>query len=108
MEKREGIEARFAETPKGAAPAFERRLKDVRVACWRNEQERDGQGPDGAQAKRIWYHVMLSRTYWTKDNEAREAAGSLNGLPDIALAIAALQAAQEFIERDSARLTVAA
>ena len=71
---------------KGDTPVFERRLKDVRLACWKNESE-----------GRVWYHVTLARTY-RKGDEIHEAAGSLNGLPDIALAIAGLHAVQQFIE----------
>jgi hypothetical protein len=79
-------------TKKANAPVFERRMKDVRCAVWRNAS---------ADGTRHWYSVNLSRTY-RQGEELREAAGSLNGLPDIALAIAGLQAAQEFIERESA------
>lgn len=77
-------------TKKGNAPVFERRMKDVRCAVWRNSS---GDG------KRNWFSVNLSRTYRQGD-ELREAPGSLNGLPDIALAIAALEAAREFIQRE--------
>ena len=78
-------------TTKKSPPVFERRLKDIRCAVWRNLS---GDG------KRQWYSVNLGRTYYQGD-EAREAAGSLNGLPDIALGIACLQAAQQFIEQDN-------
>ncbi|NLS93864.1 MAG: hypothetical protein GXX96_17010 [Planctomycetaceae bacterium] len=73
---------------KGDAPAFDRRLKDVRVACWRNESSEG----------RVWWHVTLSRSY-RKGEEMHEAPGSLNGLPDIALAIAGLEAVKQFIEQ---------
>ena len=45
----------------------------------------------------MWFHATLSRA-WRKGDELREAPGSLNGLPDIALAVAGLQAVKEFIE----------
>lgn len=73
---------------KGDTPVFDRRLKDVRVACWRNESTEG----------RVWYHVTLVRTY-RKGDEMCEAPGSLNGLPDIALAIAGLEAVKHFIEQ---------
>jgi hypothetical protein len=86
---------------KGEAPVFERRLKDIRVACWRNEYTRPAESTAGSEAQaRVWYHVTLTRT-WRKGDELHEAPGSLNGLADIALAIAALEAAQQFIERQS-------
>jgi len=72
---------------KGDTPVFDRRLKDLRLACWRNESE-----------GRVWYHVTLVRTY-RKGDEMHEAPGSLNGLPDIALAIAGLEAVRNFIEQ---------
>lgn len=74
---------------KGDTPVFERRLKDIRVACWRNVADETG---------RVWFHATLSRT-WRKNDELHEAPGSLNGLPDIALAIAGLEAVKEFIEQ---------
>jgi hypothetical protein len=73
---------------KGDAPIFERRLKDIRLACWRNTTEEG----------RVWFHCTLVRT-WRKGEDVNEAPGSLNGLPDIALAIAGLQAVQRFIEQ---------
>ncbi len=79
------------EGKKGDAPVFDRRLKDLRVACWRNA------APEG----RVWWHITLSRTY-RKGDELCEAPGSLNGLPDIALAISGLEAAKRFIEEQPA------
>jgi len=76
---------------KGETPVFERRLKDVRIACWKNTS-------DGGRA---WFHVTLARTY-RRGEELQEAPGSLNGLPDIALAIAGLEAAKQFIEQQPA------
>ena len=73
---------------KGDAPVFDRRLKDIRICCWRNN----------AETGRIWWHVTLSRSY-RKGEAMREAPGSLNGLPDIALAIAGLEAVKQFIEQ---------
>jgi hypothetical protein len=84
------------------APVFERRLKDIRVACWRNEATRGSDSTQGAEAHpKVWFHVTLSRT-WRRGEEIHEAPGSLNGLPDIALAIAGLEAVQQFIEEQPA------
>ena len=76
---------------KGDAPVFERRLKDLRIACWRNP----------AEGGRVWWHVTLSRA-WRRGDEIHEAPGSLNGLADIALAITGLEAAKQFIEQQAA------
>ena len=81
------IETTANDGKKGDTPVFERRLKDIRVACWRNTTSEG----------RVWFHATLSRT-WRKGDELRKALGSLNGLPDIALAVAGLQAVKEFIE----------
>ena len=75
------------EERKGDTPVFERRLKDLRVACWKNQSE----GRPG--------FMSGSPEPTEKGDDLHEAAGSLNGLPDIALAIAGLQAVQQFIER---------
>ena len=87
----EEMEASAPEARKGDSPVFERRLKDIRVCCWRNTTTEG----------RVWFHATLSRT-WRKGEELREAPGSLNGLPDIALAIAGLEAVKGFIEAQSA------
>jgi hypothetical protein len=73
---------------KGDAPVFFRALKDIRIACWRNKKE------DG----REWFHTQICRT-WRKGDEINEAPGSLNGVADIALAIAGLESAKRFIDR---------
>lgn len=73
---------------KADAPVFDRRLKDIRVACWRNESTEG----------RVWFHITLARSY-RKGDEMHEAPGSLNGLPDIALAIAGLEAVKKYIEQ---------
>ena len=78
------------EQKKGDAPLFDRRLKDIRVACWRNTTAEG----------RVWFHATLSRNY-RKGDEMCEAPGSLNGLPDIALAIAGLEAVKKFIEQQT-------
>jgi hypothetical protein len=77
-----------SEEKKVDKPVFERRLKDVRVVCWRNE----------TQEGRVWFHATVGRTY-RKGDAVHEAPGSLNGLPDIALAIAGLEAVKKFIEQ---------
>ena len=81
------------EQKKGDAPVFDRRLKDLRVACWKNKSAEG----------RTWFHVTLSRAF-RKGDEMCEAPGSLNGLPDIALAIAGLEAAKHFIEEQQLAL----
>jgi hypothetical protein len=83
-------EERPSEEKKTDKPVFERRLKDVRVVCWRNE----------TQEGRVWFHATVGRTY-RKNDTVHEAPGSLNGLPDIALAIAGLEAAKRFIEQQT-------
>jgi hypothetical protein len=107
--REENGESRSDEQKKDT-PVFERRLRDIRVVCWRNvveggrnggEAGRNGgeAGRNGAQGgRRVWFHTTVSRTF-RKNDELHEAPGSLNGLPDITLAIAGLQAAKEFIER---------
>jgi hypothetical protein len=73
---------------KGDAPVFDRRLGNIRIACWRNKTK------DG----REWFHTQICRT-WRKGDEINEAPGSLNGLADIALAITGLESAKRFIDR---------
>ena len=86
---------------RGDAPVFERRLKDVRVACWRNESDARGEPDSHGESegrRRVWFHTMLSRTY-RRAEDLHEAAGSLNGVPDIVLAMAGLEAVKQFIEQ---------
>ena len=68
---------------------FEHRMKEIRCAVWRNE----------SSAGRTWYNVTLSRT-WRQGDEVHDSPGSLNGLPDIVLAIATPDAARDFILKD--------
>ena len=67
-------------------PAYEKRLGAIRVTVWENVN-------DG----RPWYNVAITRRY--KDGDQWRETATFNGLGDLAQVGAAVQLAQDWIQK---------
>ena len=76
------------ENPK-AGPVFQKRLGSVRVAIFRNKNQKGGE----------WFNTRIVRQY--RQGEQWREAPTFNGLADLALVEEAVRYAKEFINQQA-------